>query len=107
MSRPNEFPPQTQQSALARQGFRCASCGEPITRLGEAGRLGHHYGERAEAHHRRPIMRQGSASVDNCVVLCRSCHYSAHEGGNYQHGTVIGWERDFPFFRQKGKQGPK
>ena len=31
-------------------------------------------------------------------MLCWSCHYSVHEGGNYRHGTVIGEPDDFPHF---------
>lgn len=26
--------------------------------------------------------------VDNCVVLCESCHYAAHEYGRYKAGAV-------------------
>lgn len=41
----------------------------------------------------------GANALDNCVVLCGSCHYSAHEGGAYRHGTVVQAHReDFPFF---------
>jgi hypothetical protein len=31
------------------------------------------------------------------VILCRSCHYSAHEGGNYRYGTVLGRKQDFRY----------
>lgn len=99
MSRPNEFPVATQQLALMRQKYRCASCGTPISHLGDAGRGNHSYGEGAQAHHVLHVKFGGTASLSNCVVICWSCHYSAHEGGNYRWGTVIGKESDYPYFR--------
>jgi 5-methylcytosine-specific restriction endonuclease McrA len=99
MPRLHEFSRRTQQAALKRQKNRCASCGTPISALGEAGRAEHQYGESAQAHHVRHIKAGGTESVENCVVLCWSCHYCAHEGGNYRRGTVIGEESDFPHFR--------
>lgn len=99
MTRPNEFSPLTKQLALARQRNRCASCGTLISRLGEAGRAEHRYRQGAQAHHVRHVKFGGSDSVDNCVILCQSCHYSVHEGGNYRFGTVVGRESDYPHFR--------
>jgi 5-methylcytosine-specific restriction endonuclease McrA len=93
-----EFTPKTKELALARQKFRCASCGERITKLGEAGRSHHTFGEIGHAHHVDHAKSGGANSLDNCVVLCQSCHYSAHEGGRYRHGTVIGRRSDFPHF---------
>jgi 5-methylcytosine-specific restriction endonuclease McrA len=99
MARPNEFPLRTQQRALARQKNRCASCGTAIARLGAAGRKDHAFGEAAQAHHIRHVKLGGSNSLQNCVVLCEACHYSAHEGGNFRFGTVIGRRSDFPHYR--------
>ncbi|HSB13597.1 MAG TPA: HNH endonuclease signature motif containing protein [Bryobacteraceae bacterium] len=99
MARPNEFSLATQQLALARQKFRCASCGTHISGLGQAGRADHRYGEGAQAHHVRHVKLGGRDSLDNCVILCQACHYSAHEGGNYRFGTVTGRETDYPYFR--------
>ena len=99
MSRPNEFSPMTQQLALARQRNQCASCGTHIFRLGNAGSVQHRYGEGAQAHHIRHVKFGGSDSVDNCVILCQSCHYSVHEGGSCRFGTVVGRETDYPHFR--------
>ena len=98
MTRPNEFSTSTQQLALARQKFRCGSCGTGIARLGKAGRAEHKYGEGAQAHHVRHVKFGGSDARDNCVILCQSCHYSVHEGGNYRFGTVIGTASDYPHF---------
>jgi 5-methylcytosine-specific restriction endonuclease McrA len=99
MARVNEFTLSTMRSALARQKHRCASCGTHITCLGEAGRVTHVYGEGAQAHHIKHVKLGGSASQRNCVILCWSCHYSVHEGGNYRFGMVRGYQSDFPHFR--------
>jgi 5-methylcytosine-specific restriction endonuclease McrA len=98
-SRQNEFSRFTQEAALERQQHLCASCGTKIDQLGLAGAATHEYGESAQAHHMRPIRAGGTSHVSNCIVLCQACHYSAHEGGNYRHGTVIGAERDYPYYR--------
>ena len=101
MSRPNEFSEFTKQQALARQRSLCGSCGTKISHPGDAGKEQHRFGEGARAHHmqfiRSPFL--GSASVDNCIILCQSCHYSVQEGGDYGFGTVAGSERDYPHFR--------
>jgi len=97
-ARINGFSRATQQRALVRQKYHCASCGTYISRLGERGRARHQYGESAQAHHIRHIKLRGSNSVGNCVILCWSCHYSAHEGGNYRFGTVVGRKGDFPHY---------
>ena len=94
--RPGEFAIGTQQQALARQDYRCASCGTAIFGLGQTGRSSHLFGEGSQAHHIRHIKFGGTASLDNCVILCQSCHYSSHEGGNYRFGTVVGRPEDFP-----------
>lgn len=99
MRRANEFSRSSCRLALARQQFRCASCGTEISCLDGAGRAEHRYGEGARAHHIRHIKFGGSDSVDNCVILCESCHYCAHESGNYRFGTVVGQEDDYPHFR--------
>lgn len=99
MSRPNEFSRPTRELALARQRGRCASCGTHIFALGNAGHSEHQYGEGAQAHHLRHVKFGGLDSVDNCVILCQSCHYSAHEGGSYRFGVVVGNENDYPHFR--------
>ena len=81
------FPPGIQRQALDRQRHVCASCGELLKHLGEEAREHNPFGDRAEAHHVipcKPIIphtQGGPATVENCVVLCRTCHYSAHQGG--------------------------
>jgi 5-methylcytosine-specific restriction endonuclease McrA len=106
-NRPNEFDPGTQFAALKRQIFRCASCGAEITALGEAGREDHEFGEIAHAHHMVKAMNGGNPLLDNCVILCQSCHYSAHEGGRYWKGTVEAAEDDFEFFNGPPKKKSK
>ena len=57
-------------------------------------------GEICHAHHLVHVSIGGlSAHLSNCVILCQSCHYSVHEGGNYRFGTVK-WSlpRDHPHF---------
>jgi 5-methylcytosine-specific restriction endonuclease McrA len=98
MSRPGEFSQGTRQEALLRQKNHCASCGMPIFGLGNSGQGDHKFGEGAQAHHVIHIKSGGTAAVDNCVILCKSCHYSAHEGGNYRFGNVVGKRSAFPHF---------
>lgn len=98
MSRPEDFSESTKQSALCRQCFLCGSCGEHIASVDSTGQSAHFYGEAAQAHHIRPIRFGGTSSLENCVILCQSCHYSAHEGGSYRTGTVIGDTDDYPYY---------
>jgi HNH endonuclease len=76
-----EFSRTTMQEAFARQGGYCASCGIRIWKMGREGAMWHKFGESAEAHHVRPVLAGGTAHVENCVVVCRACHISAHQGG--------------------------
>lgn len=98
MPRANEFSIWTKQKALVRQKHLCGSCGTDISHIGEVGRAVHKYGESAQAHHIRHVKFGGTNALDNCVILCWSCHYCAHEGGAYRHGTVVGEQKDFPHF---------
>jgi 5-methylcytosine-specific restriction endonuclease McrA len=97
MARVNEFSMGTKQAALVRQKNRCASCGTNIWTLGNTGRAKHEFSEGARAHHMRPIQCGGSDDVTNCVIICESCHYSAHFGGDYR-ARIIAHPRDFLFF---------
>lgn len=97
-SRDFEFSRHTQERALERQGHKCGSCGTHISAIGEAGRATHAYGESAQAHHIQHHKHGGDDSLANCIVLCWSCHYSAHEGGNYRHGRVDGTPSDYPYY---------
>jgi hypothetical protein len=82
------FSADTQRQALKRQKSRCASCGEKITEIGEAGQMDHKFGERAEGHHVIPHKMGGPITVENCVVLCRACHLSAHQGGRWRDVSI-------------------
>jgi 5-methylcytosine-specific restriction endonuclease McrA len=103
MNRLGEFTRAIQELALARQKFVCASCGTPIFKIGEAGRVNHKFGEGAQAHHIKHVKFGGTGDLGNCVVICQSCHYSVHEGGNYRFGNVVGKQTDFPYY--SGKTG--
>ena len=98
MDRPNEFSRTTLQQALMRQQNKCASCGTTILFVGNEGRADHTFGEAAHGHHVRHVKYGGGNTLENCVIICSSCHYSAHEGGNYRWGTVQGRQQDFPHY---------
>lgn len=94
-----EFSYQTKRRALDRQDYLCASCASLI--LPFDGRLvSVAWEESAHAHHLRFMRKQGDGTVENCVILCSSCHYNAHEGGRYgeRKGEVVGQVSDFPYF---------
>lgn len=95
-----EFSRQTKMQALARQDFLCASCASLILPFAGKGLVSVAWGESAHAHHRRPMKPpfHGGANVENCVILCDSCHINAHEGGRYRTGTAWGRIADFPYF---------
>ena len=97
-ARAQEFSRATQEAALRRQGHLCASCGTAIAVLGTRGKTNHRFGEGPQAHHIKPIKAGGTNGMINCVVICDSCHYSVHEGGNYRFGEVIGTPEDFPYY---------
>jgi hypothetical protein len=40
----------------------------------------------------------GTRAVDNYGILFWSCHYSAHEGGDYLRSTVESSAEDYEFF---------
>jgi 5-methylcytosine-specific restriction endonuclease McrA len=98
MAREGEFSPGTKMQALERQQHRCASCGTKINNLGNVARSTHKYGESTHAHHLKHVQQGGGSSVGNCVILCESCHYSVHEGGQYRSRDIIATPTDFPYF---------
>ncbi len=95
-----EFTLKVKWEALIRQNFRCASCAAVIHGVGESGTRDHAFGERAEAHHVRHAMANGDGDAGNCVVVCHSCHYSAHGGGHFQDNTeqMQGKPSDYPCY---------
>ena len=98
MAREQEFSQSTKLLALQRQNKKCASCGQNIQSLFVIGRISHKYGEAVHAHHLRHVQQGGTNAVFNCVIICESCHYSIHEGGNYLSKAVIALQSDFPYF---------
>jgi len=84
MGRAFGFPNAVADEARLRQGGKCACCGEDLDDILE------------HAHHVVPNQsgRAGAdqhawlASVDNCVVLCETCHYRVHQDGRYRDGAV-------------------
>lgn len=52
------------------------------------GQSDHAFGETAEGHHVIPHKLGGPLTVDNCVILCKACHYSAHQGGRWSDTSI-------------------
>lgn len=88
-----EFSAATIRAARVRQGDRCGSCGINLLVAGEI----------VNAHHIRHVKFGGTNDIANCVALCKPCHYSVHEGGNYRYGTVIGQASDYPHYQYSGQ----
>ena len=97
------FPAHVQNDALKRQKFRCASCGTRILAIGEAGQSKHKFAERAEGHHVIPHKMAGPITAENCVVLCRACHYSAHQGGRWADISIYSDIMHLPMPQQIAK----
>ena len=76
MSRPH-FSRSIIDQAYLRQRYRCGMCG------GSLQRLWNDYGQDSFAHHIRRVADGGSHTLDNCVILCETCHQQAHNWGNY------------------------
>jgi hypothetical protein len=84
--------------ALDRQKELCASCGTRIGAFGERERHSHRFGEAAEGHHVIPHEIGGPVTLENCVVLCRSCHLNAHRGGQWGDVGIYDDLLDLPMF---------
>lgn len=81
-----EFTRLTQDFALGRQAALCGMCGTDFRRDGIP-----------NFHHVLPCNCGGSNNLDNCVVLCKECHYAAHNYGNYRQPLEL-LRKEFPFF---------
>ncbi len=82
--RPFEFTEFVKRQAFFRQWNRCAAdCGESLV---DAWDNAHHVvpNQAADAANRDNAWVR---SVDNCVILCDSCHESAHQS-DYRRGPV-------------------
>jgi 5-methylcytosine-specific restriction endonuclease McrA len=77
-----------QKMALSRQKYRCVSCGTRGSEIGQAGRLTHLFGEGTEGDHVIPHKMGGPITGENCVVLCRACHISVHQGGRWLDASI-------------------
>src|SRR5262245_7104676 len=84
MDRPFDFSRTIKRDASLRQNNKCAHCGDELTDL-----LDH-------AHHvvpnqtGNPAARQDNwlRSLENCVVLCDTCHTRVHQDGRFRTGAV-------------------
>jgi len=62
--------------AFHRQKKRCAMCGYKLDAT-------------YQAHHIKRVADGGTATLSNCVILCRDCHtYGAH-GGNFRNPVSL------------------
>jgi len=82
------FPAPIQNGALERQKNKCASCGVKISGLGKSGAGEHEFEEGVHAHHVIPHKLGGPITQDNCVILCVSCHRSAHQGSRWADVSI-------------------
>jgi 5-methylcytosine-specific restriction endonuclease McrA len=100
LSNSQKFLPGTKQQAWLRQDMKCAICGEEIYQLGKVASVTHKFGEHAEAHHMKHVKQGGSRMLENCVILCYSCHLNVHEGGRFRNKEeyLITTETDYPYF---------
>lgn len=79
-----KFSESTKQRSRFRQRGKCVHCNESLDWQEEF------------AHHLYPHALGGADCVDNCVVLCGSCHYRVHNDGRFRSGIVA--PRDyFPY----------
>jgi 5-methylcytosine-specific restriction endonuclease McrA len=83
MARANEFTRTTKDQAFLRQKGRCAMCGGYLPKLYDW------YGEGSAAHHIRRVADGGSRHLDNCVILCETCHLQAHDWGKFRRPIEI------------------
>ena len=90
------FPRSIQEDALKRQRGGCASCGAKIYELGRAGAEQHRFGEGVEAHHVIPHILGGPITLENCVIICRSCHLNAHQGGRFGNVSIYDDLKNLP-----------
>jgi len=100
VSNSQKFAEGVKQQAWQRQKMKCALCGETIHQLGKVGSDTHKFGEHAEAHHMKHVKQGGTRDIENCVVLCYSCHLNVHEGGRFRNRDeyLITTEIDYPYF---------
>lgn len=77
MSRPH-FSPTTIKNAYLRQKNRCALCGTDFDEIWVK------FGEDSAAHHILRVADGGTHDLDNCAVLCETCHQQAHNWGRYR-----------------------
>jgi 5-methylcytosine-specific restriction endonuclease McrA len=84
MKRPFNFKDTTKREAFKRQWNLCAHCGENLSDFFD------------HAHHVIPnqtgragnVADQFLRTVDNCVILCDTCHERVHHDGSYRTGAV-------------------
>jgi HNH endonuclease len=93
MTRNFDFTLQTKDKTFFRQWNLCAHCGRSLISLEDHA---HHVipdqSGKDMIHSAESFLR----TVDNCVILCSTCHYRVHENGKYRNGAVAPGEY-FPY----------
>jgi hypothetical protein len=84
MARPFEFRRDVVFSARVRQRGRCAVLGCDLNQTVEHG----HHVVPNQSGDPGNVADSWIASVDNCVVLCSTCHNRVHQDGHYRSGAV-------------------
>src|SRR6476660_5057338 len=79
MKRPFSFNATVKLNALLRQHSLCAGCQDPLTFLEEHA---HHVVPAQAGHEDRPA-NAWLRTVDNCVILCATCHMVYHGYGRF------------------------
>ena len=99
MARNFNFSVDVKNKAFFRQWNLCAHCGKSLTNVFD------------HAHHVLPNQAGARGnpndswikSVDNCVILCESCHFRVHENGRYRTGAASA-PKYFPYSHGRQKQ---
>ena len=84
MARHFEFTDKVRNDAFFRQNARCAVCRYSLKDQEE---FGHHVipDQSGDPEDKQDAFLR---SVDNCVMLCHTCHYVVHDSGHYRVGSV-------------------
>jgi hypothetical protein len=102
MPRLYEFHGGVWQAVANRQNAICAACGKGLLAFNDEGDrdvFGHHVIPDQCGKH-RPRYADFLRTAPNCVLVCKECHWAAHEYGKYEYGIVANPDF-FPFSHGK------
>jgi len=93
------------QTVVKRQDAICAACGKGLAAFNDDGDrdvFGHHVIPDQCGKH-RPKYADFLRTAENCVMICKECHWAAHEYGKYEYGIVA--NPDFFQFSHSKRKG--